>query len=152
MIRLEGKRAIVVGDATPDWGVLLPRWTDLVGLPLAVERQIGSVWVLSLPEPVPEDILASMAEQLQVETAPDVEALLDRHFRGFAGQRADPRMHEVGAQKNVLVLRLARVRIETVDDETAHTLRAGRRLVRDPGGLVDLRIGGQRELSHAGLP
>src|SRR5437773_8640386 len=66
----QGRKLMVrlVGDATPDWGVLLPRWTDLVGLPLAVERQIGNVWVLSLPEPVPEDILASMAEQLQVDS------------------------------------------------------------------------------------
>jgi len=66
----QGRKLMVrlVGDATPDWGALLPRWTDLVGLPLAVERQIGNVWVLSLPEPVPEDILASMAEQLQVDS------------------------------------------------------------------------------------
>ena len=67
----QGRKLMVrlVGDATPDWSVLLPRWTDLVGLPLAVERQIGSVWVLSLAEPVPEDMLASMAEQLQIDTA-----------------------------------------------------------------------------------
>ncbi|TMH61706.1 MAG: hypothetical protein E6H53_01435 [Betaproteobacteria bacterium] len=67
----QGRKLMVrlVGDATPDWSVLLPRWTDLVGLPLAVERQIGSVWVLALAEPVPEDLLAGMAEQLQIDTA-----------------------------------------------------------------------------------
>src|SRR5207249_5082383 len=78
----QGRKFMVrlVGDATPDWGVLLPRWTDLVGLPLAVERQIGSVWVLSLPEPVPEDILASMAEQLQVDSVVQYAAPARRVF------------------------------------------------------------------------
>jgi serine protease len=67
----QGRKLMVrlVGDPAPDWSVLLPRWTDLVGLPLTVERQIGNVWVLSLSQPVPEDVLASMAEQLQIDNA-----------------------------------------------------------------------------------
>src|ERR1051326_6693603 len=40
---------VAVGVA-PDWSALLPRFTDLAGMPLAVERQIGSVWVLSLAQ------------------------------------------------------------------------------------------------------
>ena len=59
----------LVGDPTPDWSVLLPRWADLVGMSLTVDRQIGNVWVLSLSQPVPEDMLAGMAEQLQVDSA-----------------------------------------------------------------------------------
>jgi len=59
----------LVGDAAPDWNVLLPRFTDLAGMPLAVERQVGNVWVLSLAEDVPEDMLAGMAENLQSDSA-----------------------------------------------------------------------------------
>ena len=67
----QGRKLMVrlVGDAAPDWSVLLPRWTDLVGMPLGVERQIGNVWVMTLSEPVPEDLLDGMAEQLQIDTA-----------------------------------------------------------------------------------
>jgi len=66
----QGSKLMVrlVGDPAPDWSILLPRWTDLIGMPLTVERQIGNVWVLSLSQPVPEDMLASMAEQLQVDS------------------------------------------------------------------------------------
>ena len=66
----QGSKLMVrlVGDPAPDWSVLLPRWTDLIGMSLTVERQIGNVWVLSLSQPVPEDMLASMAEQLQVDS------------------------------------------------------------------------------------
>src|SRR5271166_1800903 len=38
----------IVGDATPDWTTVLPRWSGLVGAPLAVERQIANTWVLTL--------------------------------------------------------------------------------------------------------
>ncbi len=67
----QGRKLMVrlVGDPAPNWSVLLPRWTDLVGLPLSVERQIGNVWVLTLSEPVPEDLLDGMAEQLQIDSA-----------------------------------------------------------------------------------
>src|SRR5947207_2819680 len=69
--RLTGRNLMVrlAGDAAPDWSVLLPRFTDLAGMPLSVERQIGNVWVLSLPESIPEDMLAGMAEQLQQDSA-----------------------------------------------------------------------------------
>jgi serine protease len=69
--RLSGRKLMVrlAGDAAPDWNVLLPRFTDLAGMPLAVDRQIGNVWVLSLPEAIPEDMLAGMAEQLQQDSA-----------------------------------------------------------------------------------
>jgi serine protease len=67
----QGRKLMVrlVGDAAPDWSVLLPRFTDLAGMPLTVERQVGNVWVLSLAESVPEDMLATMAEQLQLDSA-----------------------------------------------------------------------------------
>ena len=67
----QGRKLMVrlVGDPAPNWNVLLARWTDLVGMPLSVERQIGNVWVLTLSEPVPEDLLDGMAERLQVDSA-----------------------------------------------------------------------------------
>ena len=67
----QGRKLMVrlVGDPAPDWSVLLPRWTDLIGMPLSVERQIGNVWVLTLSEMVPEDLLVGMAEQLQIDSA-----------------------------------------------------------------------------------
>jgi serine protease len=67
----QGRKLMVrlVGDTAPDWTVLLARWTDLVGMPLSVERQIGNVWVVALSEPVPEDLLDGMAERLQVDSA-----------------------------------------------------------------------------------
>src|SRR5262249_53542178 len=67
--RVLGNKLMVrlVGDPTPDWDTLLPRWADLTGAPLTVERQIGNVWVLSLPAAVPEDTLAQVAEQLQAD-------------------------------------------------------------------------------------
>ena len=67
----QGRKLMVrlVGDPAPDWSVLLPRWTDLVGMPLSVERQSGNVWVLTLSEMVPEDLLGGMAEQLQIDSS-----------------------------------------------------------------------------------
>ena len=67
----QGRKLMIrlVGDPAPDWNVLLARWTDLVGMPLSVERQIGNVWVVTLSEPVPEDLLDGMAERLQVDSA-----------------------------------------------------------------------------------
>jgi serine protease len=67
----QGQRLMVrlVGDATPDWSTLLPRWSGLAGAPLAVERQIGNVWVLTLNQTVPEDTLTAMAAQLQQDSS-----------------------------------------------------------------------------------
>ena len=67
----QGSKLMVrlVGDPAPDWNTLLPRFADLAGMPLAVDRQIGHVWVLDLEQAVPEDLLAAMAEQLQIEPA-----------------------------------------------------------------------------------
>jgi len=62
-----GSRLMVrlVGDPAPDWSTLLPRWAEMTGVPLTVQRQIGNIWVLSLPAAVPEDSLVQLAEQLQ---------------------------------------------------------------------------------------
>jgi len=67
----QGRKLMVrlAGDPVPDWNILLPRFADLAGMPLTVDRQIGDVWVLSLEQAVPEDLLAAMAEQLQIEPA-----------------------------------------------------------------------------------
>lgn len=67
----QGNKLMVrlVGDPSPDWSVLLPRFTDLAGMPMRVERQIDNVWVLSLDQRVPEDMLAAIAEQLQMDSA-----------------------------------------------------------------------------------
>lgn len=48
-----------------DWDRLLPRLSATVGMPLAVERQIGEVWVLSVPAPQAPDALAVLAQRLQ---------------------------------------------------------------------------------------
>src|SRR2546425_2001317 len=61
MVRLFGE--------TPDWATLLPRWGQLIGNSMTVERQIGSVWVLKLSDGVPEEQLAALAEQLQEDPA-----------------------------------------------------------------------------------
>ena len=65
----EADGAACVGDATPDWTTVLPRWSGLAGAPLAVDRQIGNVWVLTLSSPVAEDTLAAMAQLLQPDSA-----------------------------------------------------------------------------------
>ncbi len=59
----------MLGDATPDWTTLLPRWSGLVGAPLRSTAQIGNVWVLTLNQAVPEDTLTAMAEQLQQDSS-----------------------------------------------------------------------------------
>lgn len=55
----------LAGDPTPDWSTLLPRWSALVGAPLAVDHQIGNIWVLKLQEKVAQDRLGTMASLLQ---------------------------------------------------------------------------------------
>ncbi len=60
----------VAGDAPPDWTLLLPRFSALIGTPLSVERSIGGVWVLRLAKAVPDGVLGTMATLL--ETDPSV--------------------------------------------------------------------------------
>jgi subtilisin family serine protease len=59
----------LVGDPTPDWGTLLPRWSAMTGAPvISVDRQLGNnTWVLRV-QTVSEDTLAQMAEQLQTDS------------------------------------------------------------------------------------
>jgi serine protease len=66
-----GNRLMVrlAGDPQPDWGALVPRFTALVGSPVAPVRQIGKVWVLGLMQTVGTDTLASMATRLQADSA-----------------------------------------------------------------------------------
>jgi len=59
----------LAGDPTPDWDVLLPRWEALTGLPMAVDHQIGKIWVLTLSDPVPAAQLADIAAQLESDPA-----------------------------------------------------------------------------------
>ena len=51
--------------AVPDWSTLLSRFTDALGVPVAVERSIGNVWVLRLAQAQSADRLADFAAQLQ---------------------------------------------------------------------------------------
>ena len=53
----------------PDWSALLPRLGMRVGMALAVERQIGNVWVLSVAQPQSPTQLAKLAEILQQDGA-----------------------------------------------------------------------------------
>jgi len=55
--------------ASPNWAVLLPRWSALTGAAIAVDHQIGDVWVLKLASPVPDADLSAMASQLETDTA-----------------------------------------------------------------------------------
>ena len=53
----------------PDWPTLLPQLASRIGTDLAVERQIGNVWVLSVPTPQFPAQLAQMADMLQQDGA-----------------------------------------------------------------------------------
>ncbi|MEO8566952.1 MAG: S8 family serine peptidase, partial [Betaproteobacteria bacterium] len=57
----------LAGDPAPDWSTLLPRWSAIVGAPLAVDHQVGSIWVLKLQNKVTQDSLATMASLLQTD-------------------------------------------------------------------------------------
>jgi serine protease len=67
----------------------------MTGAQLSVQRQIGNVWVLSLPAPVSEDVLAQLADQLQgdsqvqyADAATRVHALLVPNDQYYAQQWA----------------------------------------------------------------
>ena len=66
-----GRRLLVrlTGDSAPDWTALLPRLSALAGQPLAVERQIGAIWLLSITDPIPDAQLAAIAAQLETDPA-----------------------------------------------------------------------------------
>ena len=55
--------------ASPNWAVLLPRWSSLVGAGITVDHQIGDVWVLKLAAAVPDAALATLASQLETDAA-----------------------------------------------------------------------------------
>ena len=59
----------LAGDPAPDWASLLPRWSALVGAPLAVDHQVGNVWVLKLQDKVAQERLGAMASLLQTDAA-----------------------------------------------------------------------------------
>ncbi len=53
----------------PDWGALLPQFAARIGMPLAVERQITDVYVLSLQVAQTQTTLAAMAAALEQHPA-----------------------------------------------------------------------------------
>jgi serine protease len=53
--------------ATPDWTTLLPRLSAAAGATLAVDHQIGDVWVLTLAGAVADAQLAQVAALLQTD-------------------------------------------------------------------------------------
>jgi serine protease len=55
--------------ASPNWAVLLPRWSSLTGAAITVDHQIGDVWVLKLAAAVPDADLAMLASQLETDAA-----------------------------------------------------------------------------------
>jgi len=59
----------LTGDPVPDWSVLLPRFSALAGQPLTVDRQIGTIWQLSVTDAIPDAQLAAIAAQLQTDPA-----------------------------------------------------------------------------------
>jgi serine protease len=66
-----GKKLMVrlAAAASPNWAVLLPRWSSLIGSTVSVDHQIGDVWVLKLAAPVADADLASRASQLETDAA-----------------------------------------------------------------------------------
>ena len=59
----------LASPASPDWATLLPRWSAMTGATIAVDHQIGDVWVLKLASAVPDAELAAMASQLETDKA-----------------------------------------------------------------------------------
>src|SRR6202162_594105 len=53
--------------ASPNWAVLLPRWSSLIGTAITVDHQIGDIWVLELAAAVPDADLAAAASQLETD-------------------------------------------------------------------------------------
>src|SRR4030095_6067153 len=59
----------LVGDPSPDWATLLPRFSQHIGAPVVAERRIGNVWVLGLMQTVNTNTLTAMANRLQSDPA-----------------------------------------------------------------------------------
>ena len=67
----DGRKVMLrlTGTAAPDWATILPRISATVGAPLAVDHQIGDVWVLTLGSTVSDARLAQVAALLQTDPA-----------------------------------------------------------------------------------
>ena len=59
----------LTGAATPDWTGLLPSLSATAGSKLAVDHQIGNVWVLTLADAIPNAQLAQVAALLESNPA-----------------------------------------------------------------------------------
>ena len=68
---LPGRKFLVklAPGVAPDWATLLPRFAERVGIPVAVERDIAGVWVMTLQQAQPQWKLAQLAEALQQDPA-----------------------------------------------------------------------------------
>jgi serine protease len=66
-----GRRVMVrlKDGVDPDWMALLPQLGMRIGMALAVEKQIGNVWVLSVAQPQSPTQLAHLADLLQQDGA-----------------------------------------------------------------------------------
>jgi len=81
-----GQRLLVrlKDGATPDWATLLSRFASRIGTDLAVERQIGNVWVLRTPLAYSPPQLAQMAEAIQQDAAVQYADPVKRAFPAAA--------------------------------------------------------------------
>jgi serine protease len=61
----------LAADASADWATLLPQFAAVTGVPLAVERKIGDVYVLTMLTAKTQATLSTMADALQ--TLPAVQ-------------------------------------------------------------------------------
>ena len=48
-----------------DWSTLAPRFAELVGMPIAAERKVGNVWLLSVANARTPEALAELAKSLE---------------------------------------------------------------------------------------
>ncbi len=78
----------------PDWSVLAPRFSAMLGVTVVAQRQIGNVWVLALDQAQTPEQLTALAESLQQDSAVQyADPVLRKH--PFAGPVPDdPRFPE----------------------------------------------------------
>ena len=68
--RLDRRLMVRLADGVAeDWASLAPRLAERIGMPLAVERKIGNVWVVSLAIARAPDALAELAAALEQDDA-----------------------------------------------------------------------------------